>query len=501
MKTLKLILLVVVVLIFIVAFLAAQDVLTEINGNDPANARRSLAQQPAADPLIGTWQGTLQTKVGQLEVYFAIEGKEGGGYWARLSMPAQNVRNMPLQEVRRTDADVILDMSSYGISFAGKLAADGNTITGNFKVGGDSLQLVLRRTVGLPEFRRPQDPVKPYPYEETEVRFLNSQAKIHLSGTLTMPSGPGPFPAVILISGSGPQDRDASLAGHLPFLVLADSLTRRGLAVLRCDDRGVGKSEGDFHRATTLDFAADAQAAWQFLRTQPRIDGRRIGMLGHSEGGIIAPLAAAQNPDIAFLVLLAGPGIRGDRLLLMQIEVSSKRRGAGPEAIRKEQRMDERLLQVIAERATWEAAEPEMKRVIAESLAAMSEAELKELSLTEASVLADWKEQTVDYDWARIIIPLDPATILRQVHCPVLALNGDKDTQVQADVNLPAIEQALREDKNGRFEIKKLPGLNHLFQTARTGEPREYRQIEETISPTVLKLVGDWILRQFETGS
>ncbi len=261
----------------------------------------------------------------------------------------------------------------------------------------------------------------------------------------------------MLVSGSGPQDRDSTIAGHRPFLVWADALTRRGIAVLRCDDR-------------------------------------KIGFIGHSEGGIIAPMVAARNSEVAFLVLLAGTGVPGDRLLMEQLEDTARSGGAGPEAVRKADLMNERLIRAIRSHDNYQEAEPEFKRIIAASLTGMTDAEKKELSASEASVLSDWKELAADYPWARLIAGYDPATALRKVRCPVLALNGDKDTQVRADINLAAIEQALKEAGNTHYEIKMLPGLNHLFQTAQTGHPREYAKIDETISPDVLKLVGDRIL-------
>jgi pimeloyl-ACP methyl ester carboxylesterase len=481
------------VLLFILIFIA------------PALSAQHSPQpvQDPNDPLLGVWQGTMQTKIGPIEVYFTIEPKGSGAYLAKVTIPAQKVREMPMQEVRFAAPDVVLDMSSYGIVFEGRLAPDSASIGGQFKVGEDTMDLELHRSSGVPESGRPQEPKKPYPYEEIEVRFPNLEAGIHLAGTLTLPSGPGPFPAAALVSGSGPHDRDSTIAGHRPFLVWADSLTRRGVAVLRCDDRGVGKSEGDFHQATTADFASDAQAAWEFLKSQPRIDGHRIGFIGHSEGGIIAPMVAARNPEVAFLVLLAGTGIPGDRLAILQGEAVSRSRGAGPEAVRKETGMNERMFQVIINSETAQAAEADLKRIIAETLADMSDSERKELNVSEDSLLTDFKGILADYPWARFVLGYDPAIALRKVRCPVLALVGDKDTQVPADVNLAAIEQALQEAGNSRYEVKKLPGLNHLFQTAQTGHPREYARIEETISPQVLQMVGDWILQSkqaFQTG-
>ena len=453
------------------------------------------SQQSAKDALIGIWQGTMQTRIGSLEVFFTVESKEGNGYIAKADIPAQQVRSMPVTTVRFAAPDLILDLSSFGIVFEGKVNPDFSSITGQFKIGEESMTLVLHRSAGVPDMRRPQDPQKPYPYEEIEVRVPNAQAGISLGGTLTIPSGAGPLPAVILISGSGPNDRDENMAGHRPFLVIADALTRRGIAVLRCDDRGVGGSDGDFHRATTVDFASDAQAAWEFLARQPRIDGKKVGLLGHSEGGLIGPIAAAGNPNVAFVVMLAGTGILGERMALIQVEAVSRSRGAGEAAIGKERRFYEGMLQVIKTQGNARAAEAAIRRLIAEALAGMSEAEKKELNVSEKSLIQDMIGYLADYPWNRFIMSYDPAAALRKVRCPVLALNGDKDTQVPADIHLAAIEQALRDAGNTRSEVRKVPGLNHMFQTAKTGHPREYRDIEETISPAVLQLVGDWILK------
>jgi fermentation-respiration switch protein FrsA (DUF1100 family) len=453
-------------------------------------------RQSAESPLVGVWQGTVRhPKMGDIELYFTIEKKDSGAFMAKTDIPAQKARNVPVNEVRFAPPDLTLDMSSFGFVYEGRVAGDFSLIQGRLKVGEEVLPLDLRRSAGVPEASRPQEPRKPYPYEEIEVRFPNAGAGINLAGTLTVPAGPGPFPAAVLISGSGPQDRDSSIAGHRPFLVLADALTRRGIAVLRCDDRGVMKSEGDFHQATTADFATDAQAAWEFLRRQPRIDAGRIGLIGHSEGAIIGSMVAAKNRDVPFLILLAGTGIPGERLALIQGQDISRSRGIGEPTIEKETRMNERLFRVFKTQPDPRAAEKEMKQVIADSLAGLSDPEKKELNVSENSLLTDMKGYLADYPWVRFFFSYDPSADLRRITCPVLALNGDKDTQVSADVNLPAIEEALRQGGNRHVEIKKLPGLNHLFQTAPTGHPREYGKIEETIAPSVLALIGDWILK------
>jgi pimeloyl-ACP methyl ester carboxylesterase len=462
----------------------------------PASALRLKAQAGESDPLVGVWEGTLTGKPGTFQVYFSIEKKDRGGYTAKMDIPAQNARNIPVTAVVWNQPGLTLDLSSYGIVFEGRLADDRSDIEGSFKIGPENLSLSLKRSAGVPQMHRPQDPRPPYPYQALEVTFPNSAAAIDLSGTLTMPPGPGPFPAVVLVSGSGPQDRDSTLAGHRPFLVLADYLTRRGVAVLRFDDRGCGQSGGDFHAATTADFATDARAAWDFLRRQARIDGRRVGLLGHSEGALVAPMVAASAPEVAFIVLLAGTGVSGERLALRQIEDMARSRGAGEEAIRKEVRLYEGIIGVIRSLEDARAAEGEMKRVAREALAGMTEAERKELNESEISLGQDIQGYLADYPWNRFFLFYDPAPALRRVRCPVLALNGGKDTQVSAAINLPAIRRALEEGGNDDVEVEEIPGLNHLFQTAGTGHPREYGKIDETLAPIVLERIAGWILRQ-----
>ncbi len=456
---------------------------------------RVYPQQGAKDQLIGVWQGTVHhPKIGDVEFYFTIEKKDANIYMGKVDIPAQKARGVPVTAVRFDAPDLVLDISSFGIVYEGKTAADFSVIKGQLKVGDEILSLELKRSAGVPESRRPQEPVKPYPYKEIEVEFSNPKANITLSGTLTLPHGPGPFPAAILISGSGPHDRDESIAGHRPFLVLSDYLTRQGIAVLRYDDRGVMKSDGNFHKSTTVDFATDTQAAWAFLNTHSRIDSQRIGLVGHSEGALIGTMVAAKNRKVAFLILLAGTGVPGEQLALLQGQEVSRSRGASEEAIRKETLMNKRLFQVFMVQEDTQQAEVQMKKIIADSLAQMSDTEKKELNVSEQSLITDMKGFLADYPWARFIIGYDPTTDLQKVRCPVLALNGDKDTQVSADVNLPAIEMALKKAGYTNCEIKKLPGLNHMFQTAQTGHPREYGKLDETIAPSVLQLAGDWIL-------
>ena len=347
-------------------------------------------------------------------------------------------------------------------------------------VGGEGHALEQPRPGDLP-LPLPQDPEPPYPYRIEEVRFENPDAGISLSGALTLPREGDPFPAAVLISGSGSQDRNQQIFNHRPFLVIADFLTRRGFAVLRFDDRGVGGSEGDPRVATSEDFAGDAWAAFQFLLRRPDIDHAAIGFIGHSEGGIIAPLVAAEHPEAAFLVLLAGPGIPGDELISSQSRAILRASGIAEQQIAVIDERDRRIRDIAKNEPDDEKA-AEAIRAILESLG-MEDSQIQN---TLGNLLSPWY---------RFFLGYDPSPALRQVACPVLALNGSLDLQVPADENLAAIEKALREGGNPDVTARKLDGLNHLFQHAEMGLPAEYPRIEETFAPEALELIAQWMAR------
>ena len=345
----------------------------------------------------------------------------------------------------------------------------------------------------------PQEPRPPYTYYEQEVFFPNVRDGIRLAGTLTIPESKGPFPAVVLITGSGPQDRNETVFGHKPFLVLADHLARLGIAVLRVDDRGVGESTGSFSEATSQDFAADALAGIEYLKTRKEIAHGKIGLLGHCEGGLIAPMAAAQSSDVAFVVMMAGPGLKGEQIVLgaggadcpggwMTDELVAENRAAQERifAIIKEKdlglsetkiRKEAEVFRDIAARIKTEA--PESKKKTAEAVAAAIESQTQ-LLLSR---------------WFRFYLMYDPRSALIKVKCPVLAINGERDIQVPAKENLEAIRQALESGGNKDYTVRMLPNLNHLFQTSQSGAISEYEQIEETLSVVALDTVSNWILK------
>jgi len=432
--------------------------------------------------IDGTWMGTLDTGVMKLRVVFHITNTEDG-LTATLDSPDQGAKGLPVTAVTRDGDSLKLEAKQIAGRFEGKIAKDLTTIEGTWTQGGGNLPLVLKRVKDAAELerRRPQNPVKPYPYREEEVSYANPAASITLAATLTIPPGKGPFPGVLLITGSGPQDRDEALMGHRPFLVLADYLTRHGIAVLRADDRGVGKSGGNFATGTTADFATDAQAGVAYLRERPEVNPRKIGLIGHSEGGTIPPMVAVRDPDVAFIVMLAGSGVPGDQILLAQSRLIAEAAGQSPAEAEKNANEEREVLALVKNEKDDAALERELRQRLAGKL-------------PEAQLGAQIKALTSP--WFRFFLAYDPREDLRKVRCPVLALNGEKDLQVPPKLNLPAIRQALADGGNKHFETDELPGLNHLFQTARTGSPSEYAEIEETMSPLALEKISGWILKQ-----
>ena len=443
--------------------------------------------QAAAKPAVpsdidGIWLGTLDAGATNLRLVLKIANGPDG-LTASLQSPDQSQQWLPANSATRSGDSLNFTIESLGVVYDGKIDAGLNSIDGTFTQGGRPLPLALKRVKDQAELetRHPQNPVKPYPYREEEVTYANKAAGNVLAGTLTIPPGKGPFPAVLLISGSGPNDRDETVFGHKPFLVLSDYLTRKGIVVLRVDKRGVGKSTGDLAHATTADFATDAEAGVQYLKTRAEADPRRIGLIGHSEGGTVAPMLAAGDPGVRFIVLMAGPGVPGDQIIVEQGRLIEEAAGATKEKAAQDADKQRELFALVEK----EKDDAVLGKELREKLAGR---------VPDAQI--DVAIQQLTSPWMRYTLTYDPATALRKVACPVLALNGEKDLQVSAAQNLPAIKKALEEGGNKQIEIDELSGLNHLFQTAKTGSPTEYAQIEETISPVALDKVASWILKK-----
>lgn len=348
--------------------------------------------------------------------------------------------------------------------------------------------LLLSNLILSAQEKRPQEPKPPFKYKEVEVEFMNSADKIKLSGTLTYPSKGSNFPAVILISGSGPQDRNSELLGHKPFLVIADYLTKKGMAVLRVDDRGSGASEGDYNTSGLENFVRDTESALEFLKSRKEIDSNQIGLIGHSLGGVIAPIIAGKRKDVAFIVLLAGSGIRGDSLMLLQ-KAGIERRMKVPEAAIEisKNRIGGAYKIVLQSKGDTTELKKELEDYFAKTFGSMlSEKQLKGLS------------RQLSTPWLADFIRYDPAIALSQTSCPVLAMIGSNDLQVPPKENLHAIDSILKANGNTKVTVVELAGLNHLFQKSETGLPQEYAKIEQTFSPKALKQMSKWIEEQVE---
>ena len=449
----------------------------------------------AAQSVTGRWAGKLQVTGGQLTLVLRIQESESGKLSAFLDSPDQGAYDIPCDSVVYSAPHLKVIMGAIGGQYEATL--EDNSLRGQFTQGGASSPLVL--TPSAEEDRsmlHPQEPKKPYPYLAEEVRFVNPTDGDTLAGTLTMPTTPGPHRAVVMITGSGPQSRDEPVMTHRPFLVWADALTRLGIAVLRYDDRGVGASTGNFNEARTADLARDVEAAVDYLRSRKEIDNKRIGLIGHSEGGMIAPMVAVSRPkDVSFIVLLAAPGLRGDSILVMQNEVIS-RRSHTPDSIREATaQLNRSLFALLVPPTTDEEA---LRQSLAEVLrGAFFDGPLAPPMPHEQVELAINQEmEMLTAPWMRDFLRYDPAPMLSRVQCPVLAVQGSEDVQVPAAANLPIVEKALTLHGNKEVTVKEFPGLNHMLQHCQTCLPDEYGEIRETVSPEVLQFVGEWILKR-----
>jgi hypothetical protein len=449
----------------------------------------SAAAQPAASRVVGTWQGTLQAGPLSLRLGLTVRRDSSGALTGVMTSIDQGGARFPATLVLRGDT-LVATMAMVNATYAAVVSAAGDTLRGTFTQGA-SLPLTLGRVAELSAVVRPQEPKPPFPYRAEEVAFA-SAPNVRLAGTLTIPDGPGPFPAVVLVTGSGPQDRDETLMGHKPFLVLADHLARHGIATLRYDDRGVARSSGDFVRATSADFADDAEAAVRFLKQRGEILTDRIGIVGHSEGGLIAPMVAARTGDVGFVVLLAGPGLPGDSILVLQTRAIALATGAPPERVERAVSLNRRMYDAVKHaRDSADAATHAMaayREYVATLPAAQQAAATSALSASLGQLVSPWM---------RYFLAYDPRPALRRVHVPVLALDGTLDLQVPYAPNLAAIDSALAAGGNRDHETVALPRLNHLFQTATTGAPSEYATIEETFAPAALDVITEWITKRF----
>ncbi|HKR14965.1 MAG TPA: alpha/beta hydrolase [Pyrinomonadaceae bacterium] len=450
------------------------------------------AQVPGHN-VEGNWLATLEVNDVKLRLVLKVQ-KSPAGYVAKLDSLDQGATDLPVDSVVLDGNKLSFAASKFGISYEGTLNEAGNEVSGIFKQGPGSTPMIFKRVAELPGFNRPQEPKKPYPYDEEEVSYRNEKDNIKIAGTLTVPRGGGKYPAVLLITGSGSQDRNETVAGHRPFLVLSDYLTRNGIAVLRVDDRGVGGTELGSLSATSENYAGDVLAGLEFLKQRKEINPAMIGLVGHSEGGMIAPMVAARSKDVAFIVLLAGLGQKGEDVIYTQTELIQKAQGTSAEITTQNLALSRRINAIVKSETDEKRIEQKINEDLAAYEGTLSVAQRESFETVAAGV----KTYMPMYKsaWYRYFIMFDPLPVLKNVRVPVLALNGELDLQVAWKQNLDSISAGLKAGGNKDVTIKAFPKLNHLFQTSQTGLPSEYTKLEETVSPEVMKTVSDWILQR-----
>ncbi len=444
----------------------------------------------SAQEITGDWNGVLSVQGMKLRLVFHLT-KTDTGYTATMDSPDQGAKGIPMTAAKFENNVLTLEHSAAQIVYTGTLDKSG-VVTGNFVQAGQTFPLILsRQEIVVEKPKRPQEPVKPFPYNSEDITFENIKDSITLAGTFTYPQGKGIFPAVVLITGSGAQNRDEELMGHKPFLVLSDYLARNGIAVLRFDDRGSYASKGNFATAITPDFATDAEAAVQYLKTRKEVNKKKIGLIGHSEGGIVAPMVAVNCKDVSYIVLMAGPGIPGSEILLRQQKLIGQANGMKEEDLKITAELNSHIFKMIDEISDTDTLRVKITNYLMEK-----SKDLPELKIPEGKTINDMIDLQLKQlftPWMLNFIRYNPAPMLEKVKCPVLAINGSKDLQVPSEVNLKAIENALNKGGNKNFTIKEMSNLNHLFQECKTGSPNEYAGIEQTISPSALDAILTWI--------
>lgn len=488
------------------------------------SAQDTSVNDKAPDPLNGSWTGILDTGVGKLRLI--LDFKRGDAWKAELDIPDQGAKDLPADSVVYEDGSVVVQWKRIGATYRGRLEAGAerksDKLTGVL-VQGREFPLDFVRSEVFVGARRPQTPKPPFPYRVIELRYshaptedtaktfrleeaaapegdarANETAKerVCLAGTLTLPRGDGPFPAVLLVSGSGPQDRDETIFDHKLFHVLADALTRRGIAVLRYDDRGIGASTGSFATATTRDFAKDAHAGLLCLAQRADIDHKRLGIIGHSEGGIVGPMVAVTTDLVHFIVALGGTAVPGADVLQHQMRLIGRAQGMNEDKLEAGLRENRNLLDMVLEKVLDEAREEgeqtELRQRVVKRLGDYYDEHPDERAGVSKQAFVQQRAATLLSPWFRFFLAHDPRGDLRNLRCAFLGVFGEKDLQVDPAQNLDEMKAALA--KNERATFKVFPQLNHFFQTADKGTPDEYRAIEETIAPAALTYIVDWVV-------
>ncbi|MDE0936131.1 MAG: alpha/beta hydrolase [Mariniblastus sp.] len=464
------------------------------DGNTPksdtlkANPKETLKEAWVGELKMGIMKPVMQFRIvtlasGKTAAYFDSITEGRTGFPATTSVDGKTLK---------------FDVAKIKLTFRGELNEAGDEAKGTWSQAGRNIPLILKKQSTVYDSvnvwkNRPQRPVGPFPYDAEEVTFENKADNLTLAGTLTIPKKPGRHPVVVLISGSGPQDRDESLMEHKPFLVLADYLSRRGIAVLRYDDRGTAKSTGKFDGATTEAFARDASSAVEFLKTHERINPDEIGLAGHSEGGLIAPMVVGLRDDVAFVALLAATGVDGVAISISQSEAMLRAAGTPEEEIEIALAVNRAVFAVVGKAEDGADLTKELEQAIETVILAIPESIREEAGKNLRAAVPNLNRK-MKSKWMRFFHSYDPRPALSNIQCPVLTIIGSKDTQVLPDLNMPEIQKALIKGGNNDFEMVEIEGLNHLFQKCETGAMGEYISIQETFNPQALSKIGDWIV-------
>ena len=452
------------------------------------------AQEPG-DQIAGSWLGTLDAGGVELRIVFNLSFLENTGYKATMDSPDQGAKDIPCGEVLQNGDSIRIEVPIAAGYYKGKITSS-KTITGTWHQANRDFELNLEKQDSVFVLNRPQEPKPPYPYREVEVSFENRIQHFNLGGTLTIPVGDGPFPAVVLVTGSGSQNRDEEIFGHKPFKLIADQLTRKGIAVLRFDDRGVGSSGGNAIGATTQDLAVDARSAIEFLFGQHGIDTSKVGVIGHSEGGMIAFMLAAEYDDIAFIITLAGPGVDGKEILLDQSDYINRLSGVNESFLKDNRIVMNKVFDLMISNESYDQWKVEILKFTSEFYSSKDYYSKEDIEQARKNLVGSIPESA--YAWMRYFVMFDPSDLFGSIKCPVLALNGEKDCQVMAEKNSDAIKNGLFSSGNAKVKTMIIPGLNHLFQHCETGLPNEYGQIEETFDPKTLEIISEWIKQQVD---
>ncbi len=442
--------------------------------------------------ITGVWQGVIKADGEVHRVTLDLRQTSSGAVSGDLYFPDESYQPAPLTVVTLRDRDFEFKLAPMDVTYEGKYSEKGGRIRGDWTLGGYTVPLDFERSEESEMYDRPQTPKPPFPYKAEEIVYSSSLSKYELAGTLTLPESIGKVPAVVIVSGLGPNDRNASVSGHQPFAVLADYLTRHGIAVLRYDTRGTGGSTGKMEYAALLDLAADAWAGVEYLKTRPEIDSAKTGFIGHAEGALLSTLAASKREGVAFLVLLGAPGLPGAESMKYYVQAAGTAANLNPAAL-------DLLVKLYDTYGRAFSADPATLGGLGEEIGTL-QAEIGKLSPDEQAKLGQLGDRAGLYfrypeaPWVRDVMTTDPGPVLESVKVPVLSVAGSLDCLYPVSVHQPEIEQHLKAGGGSRNLIKTLSGLNHLLQKAETGVPGEYVRLDETISFTALRGIGDWIL-------